>query len=561
MATYSHNEDAGQSSERTSAAGLQRIRRWAADSRRLWLIASWLGLAFLLLLIALFSRDAGLSYDEEAQRTYGNLILQWYRSGFENTRATKYADLWLYGGLFDLIAQWITEYSPIDVFETRHILYAITALLGIVAAWLMAARIGGPRAGFLGALTLASTPVWIGHGLMNPKDVPFGAAVAFCCAASVRIAFGPAPVRIRDAMLGGFTAGLALAIRPGGVFVLGFPCLAFGLRLLLELLRRKRAQQPLGFWWLSGNLVLCACLVVIVAWPVMLSAWPWAQLDPIRRPFEAMEIARNFKWRAQMLYMGRKIYPETMPWNYLLVWFNITLPEIYLLATIAGSAVLGRVVAKKTWQGERAIGVILLVIFVALPLGAILYTQPVLYDAQRHVLFLLPPFAALAGVALSAGFDALWLPRPVRIAAAGVLAGLALLTAVDIVQLHPYQYTYFNRSSGGLKTQFKRFETDYWGLSYKEGLEWVLRELPPVHPARRTRVAACDWSAKLRLDWYVAQWPGAAAQVRIVNGYERADVFLGIRRYGCNRVHGKVLHVVRRQGAPLLYVRRTEKRR
>ena len=102
----------------------------------------------------------------------------------------------------------------------------------------------------------------------------------------------------------------------------------------------------------------------------------------------------------------------------------------------------------------------LIAISVLLPLSAALVTRPVLYDGQRHFLFILPPLAAGAGCALHA-----FLRPPVRVRAAGaaVWLGCAPWVAVQIVRLHPYEYVYFNASIGGLRGAVGRYETDYWG--------------------------------------------------------------------------------------------------
>ena len=37
-----------------------------------------------------------------------------------------------------------------------------------------------------------------------------------------------------------------------------------------------------------------------------------------------------------------------------------------------------------------------------------------------------------------------------------------------MIKIHPYQYAYFNFLAG--KDFNKKFEMDYWGLSYKENI-------------------------------------------------------------------------------------------
>jgi len=40
---------------------------------------------------------------------------------------------------------------------------------------------------------------------------------------------------------------------------------------------------------------------------------------------------------------------------------------------------------------------------------------------------------------------------------------------------HPYQNLYFNKLTGGIKGAQNRFDMDYWGLSYRKGLEYILK--------------------------------------------------------------------------------------
>jgi hypothetical protein len=533
--------------------------RRATEGDRPWFALSWLGLLILAYLIVRHGDDAGVSYDENSQRHYGDLILAWFRSSFTDQSAMTFRDLYLYGGLFDAPAQWLVQFSPYGVYETRHFLTAFVALLGVVATWRIGAAIAGPRGGFLSALILTLTPCWIGHGLFNPKDIPFATAAAFASLSSLRLAMGPAPLRLRDICWAGVTVGIALAVRPGGNFVVGYPYLAAGFRLCLEVLRRAKLRAPLGIGRLTVSLVSCVLLVLVIAWPIMLLTWPWAQLEPFKRPLAAMAAARRFNWTGTVLFEGNLIDAGNLPLRYLPVWFKVTLPEIYLLAALAIAVLLvGLAIRRPKLVGEHVLGWTMLSTFVGLPFAAVLITRPVLYDAQRHVLFLLPPLAALAGCVLSEVFGAEWLPRAVRGAFAGVFVGLAILVSVDIVQLHPFEYTYFNRLSGGLVKQYRRFETDYWSIGYREGLEYVVKQLPQLDPSRRTRVVGCDLAGNERLEYYLAQWPGASDHVRVTRNYEQADVLIATKRWNCHRRPGKTIAAITRQDAPLVWIRKIQ---
>jgi hypothetical protein len=66
---------------------------------------------------------------------------------------------------------------------------------------------------------------------------------------------------------------------------------------------------------------------------------------------------------------------------------------------------------------------------------------------------------------------------------------------VEMVRLHPYQYTHFNRLAGGLRAAEERYMVDYWGLAFKEAaqeLRALLTErLEVPSRGRRWRIAVC----------------------------------------------------------------------
>jgi hypothetical protein len=507
-----------------------------------WLAASLAGLVGLLGLIAVFGRDAGVTWDEGFQLQYGERVLAWFRSGFRDRSALEYLDLYLYGGLFDAPAQWIVGWSPLDPYETRHLLTALVALLGIYGTWLLAAAIGGRRAGFFAAATLALTPAWIGHGLFNPKDIPFATATVFVTVAAQRIVLGEGQLRIRELVWAGAALGIALGVRPGGFFVLSYPMLAIALR-------HFSSGKAVSVISSAASVLPRLLLMTVIAWAIMLSAWPWAQVDPISRPFEAIYAASHFNWAGETLFEGRRIASTELPASYLPVWFGITLPEIYWVAALAG--IVSLVLAARA-RSRRALAVGMIAFSLLLPLTAAVVTRPTLYDAHRHFLFLFPPLAALSGIALATFSSDVRIWKSVRMTALGVWLFAALLVGIEIVQLHPYEYVYFNRSVGGLPGAAGRYETDYWGASYREGLSWVVKH---VSQSRPLALAACDSSSAGRLFYYVQNWPEAKGRFSVVDDPARADLFLAVTRLDCHRrVPAEVLHVIERQGVPLLYV-------
>ena len=122
--------------------------------------------------------------------------------------------------------------------------------------------------------------------------------------------------------------------------------------------------------------------------------------------------------------------------------------------------------------------------------------HPAFYNGLRHFVFVVPPFAVLGGLAAAYAFDRV---RAYGMAARGALAALFIggvtLPVIDMVRLHPYQYTAFNWASGGVRMAHDNYMLDYWGLSFKQASEALhtrldaMRLKPP--PGRRWIVEIC----------------------------------------------------------------------
>src|SRR5262245_2955308 len=81
--------------------------------------------------IALFTfRDYGLGWDDLTHSQYGDLLLAFYGSGFRDTRAFSFVNLYYYGGGFDMAAALLAKILPFDLFETRRLFGAAVGLLG-----------------------------------------------------------------------------------------------------------------------------------------------------------------------------------------------------------------------------------------------------------------------------------------------------------------------------------------------------------------------------------------------------------------------------------------------
>ena len=149
--------------------------------------------AFLLfVLIALYVLlcfdQHGLSNDEEVQHVYGRLLLDYYRSGLTDLSAFQYKNLYLYGGLFDLLAASAERLAPaMNVWDLRHLLTALFGLGGLFAVYRTARLLAGEAAALSAVGLLMLTGAWSGALFTHTKDIPFAACMAWATLCTVQL--------------------------------------------------------------------------------------------------------------------------------------------------------------------------------------------------------------------------------------------------------------------------------------------------------------------------------------------------------------------------------------
>ena len=390
------------------------------------------------------SADYGATWDELPRQAYGERIWRYYEgqldlSRFREDRTGGH----LYGGLFEVVAIALQRGLDVDPYRVRHGWNAVVGWLGVVFCGMLAFRVGGPRVATLAMLLLIVIPSYWGHAMNNPKDVPFAAASTAALAAMAAIpAAAPLLTWRRTAALG-VAIGATLAIRPGGLLLLGYAAVV----LLVQGFRARVAWREA-----AAVAVHFACLVLL-ATTLPLPFWPWLQREPYIGLLSAVSEVSHFEWRGTTLFGGEDAESMQLPWSYVPVWLFIAMPPV-ILAGAALSLLAARV------RPDRRIALLGVVGAVLFPIAYVIARQSTLYDGLRHLLFVVPPLAVVAAL----GWDAL-ISTPRRVAAAASVA-LAIGIAEPVVfsvRNHPNEVVYISPLVGGPARAEGRFELDYWG--------------------------------------------------------------------------------------------------
>ena len=497
-------------------------------------------------------QDYGITWDEGGYQFYGTLILKWYQSGFRDTAAIQHPFLIFYGGFFNVLVQLANLFSPLGTFETRHLLTALFGLGTILMCFKISKNISGYLAGFFSALFLILHPGFFGHMFNNPVDLPFGAmlltTVYYLLSTYDHLPKLPA----KDLLKFGFSLGLMLAIRVGGLLIV-LPYIIAGWSLWLgnQWFRDRAAtvvQIPKILMYYARNIFW----ILAIAWPVMLAWWPWAQINPILNPWKATFLSAKWTYNATMpvFFNGSYYTPYAMPASYLLKSILLSLPEFYFMALILGGIQAAFLLTEEQKLTTKSIKTSFLIFAFAFPVVAAIAFNTPQFDGYRHFLFLIPLLAILGGISF-AGFLRSKISRWIKGFATLVILFSLGLTAADMHRLHPYQTVYFNRIlAGGLHEAAKKYETDYWGNSYREGILWVIQN---YHPDLNRKIRVMNSTEPLQISYYLEKTPELRSRFETVQN--DPDVFLSITRGDLHySFPGKVLYGVIRDNTPLLYV-------
>jgi dolichyl-phosphate-mannose-protein mannosyltransferase len=502
--------------------------------------------------------DYGMTGDEGVQHRYGRKLLRWYAGLGTERPPVAEGDIALYGGFFEIVAETAALVSPLDAFETRHLVNVLFALAAFVAVAGMGAQLAGPRGAFFSALVLALTPTFYGHSFNNPKDIPF--AATFALAVWAVLALGQALPRLRWSRLAaaGLAIGVTAGVRVAGIALFGY---ALALWCGTVLLARDGSEPARTVGRGLARVGSAWAAVVALGWTVMLACWPWAMDDPLRNPLRARQAFADFWSSAVVFFDGRFVLSGEVSRFYLPKWLALVLPEIYLVALAMGGLRLLLLIRERPLPPavrRKLLQAGWLAALVVLPVTWVVATRTPLYDGMRHFLFVVPVLAVIAGTSV-ATYLAAARPSMTKWVTSGTLAVSCLVTVMDMVQLHPYQAVYFNRLvAGGLRRALTRYEGDYWCLSFKEGTEWLRGRYAGARCQERIRVAG--HSILLQTAYYLQKTEADRALFKPVGVEGRPHFVLATTRYGDHlRTPGRLAHVVERQDATLLYVFETRR--
>lgn len=405
------------------------------------IIGAFFGL--LIVIGLLVYKDYGISWDESIQRSYG---LDVYNYVFNrNERLFKNKDRY-YGPVVEFSQVFLEKtFSVSDIqyiYQLRRLFNFTLFVFGVFFFYLLLVkRFKSVWWGLLGSMLLILSPRIFAHAFYNSKDISF---MVFFIIASY---FGVIFLQKREtliAILIAFLSAVLIDIRIMGAL---FPVLLVSL-FFLNTFKREHLKLLLLYFFLT-------VLFAVILWPTLWEA-------PLENFLAAFDQMRNYPQKTSILYFGEKVSSVGVPWHYTLGWIAVTTPLIYLVASAVGLIRVPRRPYRNIDKQD-----LLMAGWLFVPLIAVILLKSTLYDAWRQMFFIYPPILYFAVYGLVKASSAIR-----RVLFVLLIINLYFVT-LFMVREHPFQNLYFNEL---VRTPYeKKFELDYWGLSYKRAYEEIAR--------------------------------------------------------------------------------------
>lgn len=425
-------------------------------------LATAIFFALFLLIGLLVFKDYGISWDEKRSRTNGLVAAKYVFQ--KDPLLLSYEDKY-YGTVFELplfVVEKVFNLSDSrTIYLSRHLVNFLVFYIGVFFFYLLSkSHFKSWKMGLLGSLFLILSPRIFAHSFYNSKDIPFLTLFIISIYTLIRYLDKK---NLKSAGLHALACALLVDIRVLGIIVPVITAVFAGADFFSrkqDLIKRK--VFLLNFIFYLGLF----SVLTILFWPIL-----WT--NPFYHFIEAFKQMSAFPWNSTVLYFGNYVEAKNLPWHYLPAWLAISTPILYLFLFIAGLFFLAKKFPVLAFSPKHRNNLIFLLWFFV-PFFGVFVFKPVLYDSWRQIFFVYPAFLliALTGLKFLCSTSAIILIKP---ALALVVIWNLLNISGFMIKNHPYQNLYFNFLAGLNMSSIKqKFELDYWGLSYRKGLEYIL---------------------------------------------------------------------------------------
>ncbi len=486
-------------------------------------------------------KDYGVGWDEEYSRTLtGKVVYDFIANG---DAAPYLANTERYHGpLFETIlytAERISGYTDTQqIYYLRHLL---TFLLFYVAAicfyFLLQRLFKNTWLSLLGVGMLIISPRIFADIFYNTKDLAF---LSFYIFASLSFYFVIKKRTLPYILLHALLCAWAIDVRITAIII---PMLTVAVMLWQDLMIDKEKNYKKLFSQITV-FSLATYILMVVFWPVM-----W--LNPVEHFARAFLQMSRYGWNEPVLFMGKTFTGQTLPRYYSLVWMAITIPITILLLTIAGLVLtVIQIVKCRLRFSDQQLQIFSQALLFIAPVSAVVILHSTIYDGWRHLYFTYPGFIVVAIYVLN--YTYIKFQNRIFITILSFSIVINLLWCMHFIYTnHPHEMVYFNRIAGTNAGEVGfNYEQDYWGLSYRNGLEHVAH----IDSNNQTIVQVSNFAGMA--NWFILD-SVSRQKIIVTEADSNADYFISNYRFANKEYNiGKEVYNVYSDGCKILTVRK-----
>ncbi|MBI2712148.1 MAG: hypothetical protein HYX41_04695 [Bdellovibrio sp.] len=415
------------------------------------------GWSLVLFLCFYLTRDGVQSWDLFEHYMHARWLFDWLGlEAFPSYFSPPNSVVKHYGPFWEVVLAFFSEFGFAFLREPAWVwnamtLFSFPASLYLLFKWLKKAGIET----FTALLSLSMLPAFIrlgGHALMNYKDFP--AAMAYLLVIVFQYNWIKKESKSRRfsipslAILGAFS--LLPALIRTSMFLQWLVSLCLPLIICYHQ-KIKTSWRHVLVPFLSGSFLIFLCFLPL---------YDEGLLQFLTAPFSFMHYQAAHHWPVQIF--GTEYASEDLPFWYPFVWILVGFHPLLFLLTLAGLGFLTfrfRPKSLASWM----------LLFFILPVISIWVTKPILYNEERHILFLYPPLILGAGLALGEHLK--------ETLKKGLIFLLIACSVYSYSFWTRYSYIYLSPLVG--EQSVDRFNGDYWALS----IPLVVRKTKDLLPA------------------------------------------------------------------------------
>tara|TARA_B100000900_G_scaffold141958_1_gene120316 strand:+ start:11254 stop:12852 length:1599 start_codon:yes stop_codon:yes gene_type:complete len=426
-----------------------------------------LALCSISILLFSISNDYGISWDEDWHRTSGKRVgvFLGQQIGLFSNLSTDYPNKTDYHGIiFDTICAFGEEIFGLQdsrkIYFMRHKLNVLFYLVGVVFFFYFSKYVFQKKSfAYIATSFYLVHPRLFANGFYNMKDSIVQVYVVIALFFLYKYL---KTKKLSSLVFSGIFCGIATTTRIPIVYLAVYFSIFIYFSNYFSLEKKVFNNNKILKHIFIYNFVYLVSLLIF--WPVL-----WK--SPIIKFIEIFELTKSYVVDNNQFFMGDYVNSKDVPDIYLPVWILVTTPISFLVFFLVGIISFLRQSLNKINFKTISNAFNLFCFFT--PLTAAIIFNSTLYDSWRQFHFIYPFMVMI----IMSGFTFI-LSRLKLILNKEGLRPLLLLVfftfsspIYSLVKYHPNQFVYFNNFAG--KDPMLNFDGDYWGLSYRQGLEYI----------------------------------------------------------------------------------------